>query len=146
MTGRPASWGLAIVATLALAARSAGASNVVGFARCLNRAGATYYTADWCPHCARQNKMFGSALGYLRVVDCTRGCDAVKSFPTWRFRDGSRISGVASFEDLADRTGCSLADGRRDEADDAAGARTSAGSGGIERHEGGAKIIEVPRR
>ena len=72
-----------LVAMLAGIAVPAAASELSDFARCLKRAGATYYTADWCPHCARQNRLFGNALGYLRVVDCTDGCDEVKSLPTW---------------------------------------------------------------
>jgi hypothetical protein len=146
MTRRPAWLRSILVVGLALGAQRVHGAGLVDFARCIRRAGATYYTAAWCPHCARQNQMFGGALRYLRIVDCTGGCDAVKSFPTWRFADGTRISGVASFEDLSDRTGCRLGDRRRDDEDDAAGTRTSAGSGGTERYEGGAKIIEVPRR
>jgi len=76
------------------------------FARCLNRAGATYYTADWCPHCRRQNALFGDALRYVKVVDCTNGCSEVKSLPTWTFRDGSRVTGFTSLDELAERTGC----------------------------------------
>src|SRR5881396_2823567 len=107
----PASIGIAL---LAFAARDVVASSMVDFARCLDRKGAVYYTADWCPHCARQNRMFGTALRYLRVVDCTKGCDGIRSLPTWRFADGTSMSGVASFEVLASRTGCKL-DARQDD-------------------------------
>lgn len=99
-----------------LAASPVSKAELAVFARCLNRAGATYYTADWCPHCQRQNALFGDALRYVKVVDCTDGCE-VSSFPQWKFRDGSRIKGVASLDELGERTGCST-----DEPDDGDGA------------------------
>ena len=98
---RPVFW--LPLCVLALATRSAVGSDLVDFARCISRAGATFYTADWCPHCARQTSMFGDAIGYVHSVDCTAGCDGVHSFPTWTFRDGSRLAGVASFDALARR-------------------------------------------
>jgi len=129
---------------LALAPSLTAASELVDFARCLNRAGATYYTAEWCPHCARQNDMFGNALRYLRVVDCTDGCDGVRSFPTWSFADGSRISGVASFESLGRRTRCQFGVERPEPPSAAAPGGKQSGAQ-RERYIGGAKIIEVPR-
>ena len=133
-----------VLVALGLAPSLAVASELVDFARCLSRAGATYYTATWCPHCARQNDMFGSAMRYLRVVDCTDGCDGVNSLPTWSFADGSRISGVASFETLGRRTRCQLGAERRDAPGAAAPSGTSNGAQ-RERYIGGAKVIEVPR-
>jgi hypothetical protein len=135
--GRPARTTLAFVALLAA---PAAASDLADFARCLARAGATYYTADWCPHCARQNDMFGNALRHLRMVDCTDGCDDVRSFPTWTFRDGSTHKGVATFATLASRTGCGL--GARDEPEASEGPERTEG-GQRERYMGGAKIIDV---
>jgi hypothetical protein len=99
--------GFALLAAV-LAVGPATAANLNDFARCLTRAGATYYTADWCPHCRRQNAMFGSALRYVHAVDCTNGCSEVKSFPMWTFRDGSRHPGVASFDVLARKTQCAF--------------------------------------
>ena len=141
---------LALLAAM-LAVGPATATNLNDFAKCLTRAGATYYTADWCPHCRRQNAMFGAALRYVHAVDCTNGCSEVKSFPMWTFRDGSRHPGVASFDVLARKTRCSL-NGERDEPrDDPRGVDRddegqSADFGTTERMIGGAKIIEVPRR
>jgi hypothetical protein len=138
----PVSWPLLAVVTALLAAPAA-ATELADFARCLARAGATYYTADWCPHCARQNDMFGNALRHLRVVDCTDGCDDVKSFPTWTFRDGSTHRGVASFATLASRTGCRLGapDAAPGPEEPEAPERTEGGQ--RERYMGGAKIIDV---
>jgi hypothetical protein len=132
-----------------LVARPAGAAKLDDFARCLTRSGTMYYMASWCPHCARQQKMFGNAMRWVRSVDCSDGCDGVKSYPTWRFKDGSRYPGVATLEFLASRTRCPL-----DGEGNAAGAETSDDSGWQpsendpgtrERYIGGAKIIEVPR-
>ena len=135
----------------ALAVGPATATNLNDFAKCLARAGATYYTADWCPHCRRQNAMFGSALRYVHAVDCTNGCSDVPSLPMWTFRDGSRHPGVASFDVLAQKTQCSLNAARDEPRDeprdvDRDDERQSADNGTTERIVGGAKIIEVPRR
>jgi hypothetical protein len=151
MTRRSSFVALALLVA-ALAVGPATATNLNEFAKCLTRAGATYYTADWCPHCRRQNEMFGSALRYVHAVDCTNGCSEVHSFPTWTFRDGSRHPGVASFDVLAQKTQCSFGDAggsrrqdpRDDDRDD--DQREAAGDGTTERIVGGAKIIEVPRR
>jgi hypothetical protein len=143
--------GFALLATV-VAAGPATATNLIDFAKCLTRAGATYYTADWCPHCRRQDEMFGSALRYLHAVDCTNGCSNVNSFPMWTFRDGSRHPGVASFAELAQKTRCSYGDDRREERqeppddDRADDRREASGDGATERMVGGAKIIDVPRR
>jgi hypothetical protein len=127
-------------------ARPAAATGLVDFARCISRAGAVFYTAQWCPHCARQVRMFGNAIRFVRTVDCTAGCDGVASFPTWRFADGSRLSGVASFDELASRTGCRLGEAPREEPSDAGSVQSSSDAGTRERTVAGAKIIEVPRR
>jgi hypothetical protein len=145
MTRRPSLRALLVLAS-ALGPGLVAATNVDDFARCLSRAGATYYTAAWCPHCAHQNQMFGAALRYLRAVDCTDGCDGVSAFPTWRFKDGSRLSGVASFDVLAQRTGCRLGASRDERDGEVDVTPSSAGSDARERYVGGAKIIEVPRR
>jgi hypothetical protein len=131
-------WGLAV--------QPVAASDLVGFARCLKRAGATFYTASWCPHCARQSRMFGNAIRYLHVVDCTAGCNGVSSFPTWRFADGSQLNGVASFADLASRTRCRLGEEPAEEPSGDDAIRSSNGSGTRVRNLAGAQIIEVPRR
>ena len=134
------------VLVVALAAGRVVASDLVDFARCISRAGATFYTAAWCPHCARQMQMFGNAVRYLHVVDCTDGCRGVSSFPTWSFADGSRISGVASFDALGRRTRCRLGTPREGEPNADGPTRSSTERGARERYVGGAQIIDVPRR
>jgi hypothetical protein len=131
-----------LAAVLALAAPSV-AGDLDDFARCLGHAGATYYGASWCPHCAEQNALFGTALRWVRYVDCSDGCPGVGSYPTWRFADGSRISGVASLAALASRTGCALG-GRPQARPTRADPRDSwSGVPTRQRDVGGARIIEV---
>ncbi len=142
MAGRAAVWSLPLLG--ALAAGPAGASELVDFARCITRAGARYYTAAWCPHCARQSKLFGNAIRYVNVVDCTAGCTGVDSFPTWTFRDGSRLSGVATLDELASRTRCRMG-GASEDASSGTTAPSVGSPGARERNAGGARIIEVPR-
>ena len=142
MTGwRPA---LIVISFLAFDARRVEAAGLDDFARCLSRERATYYTASWCPYCARQNDMFGAAVRYLRTVDCSHGCASISSFPTWVFADGSRFSGVVSLAPLGSRTGCRLGDARSTSGHEA-GARMWSGRGMRERSIGGAKFIDVPR-
>ena len=133
-----------LLAMLVVAPRLASASSaLIEFARCITRAGATFYTAAWCPHCARQSNMFGNAIGYVHVVDCTVGCPGIASFPTWTFKDGSSFAGVASFDELGRRTRCRLGDTRDAQPDDAGWKITSEGARTRERNVAGVKIIEV---
>jgi thiol-disulfide isomerase/thioredoxin len=109
---------LALGATLA-GAPFAGATTLDAFARCLTSRGATFYGTSWCPHCRKQNAAFGGAARYLRYVECSApgGRDArapecvrkdISGFPTWTFRDGSRLEGAQSLARLAAKTGCHL--------------------------------------
>src|SRR5207253_2996349 len=116
-----------VLVALVLGAGRAAAADLDDFARCLSRAGATYYTASWCPYCARQDEMFGASARYLRAVDCTHGCQGISSFPTWVFANGSRLSGVASLGVLGSRTGCRF--GRSAPSGHDAAARAWSGSG-----------------
>ena len=110
---------LAAAGALLLRAPAA-AGNLTDFARCLTRKGATLYGASWCPVCERQLEAFGRAAGYLDYIECSLEgtgfkapeCEdaGVGSFPTWEFRDGSRLKGFQSFTRLGQKTGCSLAE------------------------------------
>ena len=87
-------------------------------ADCLRRKGAKFYSASWCPQCAKQRKLFGSAGNSLPMVECsinggrkqTSTCkDAnIKAYPTWVFADGSRYAGVGTLAALAHRSGCDI--------------------------------------
>jgi hypothetical protein len=88
------------------------------FAKCLASKQAKMYGLYWCPHCADQKAMFGSAFKYVPYVECAiRGsrelapeCKiaGVKLFPSWQFGTEPPKEGVLSLEALSDKTGCSL--------------------------------------
>lgn len=87
-----------------------------GFATCIKDSGATFYGAFWCPHCQAQKAMFKKSANKLPYVECserdgktqTQVCiDAgVKSYPTWKFKDGTTEEGTLSLEKLAEKTSC----------------------------------------
>ncbi len=88
------------------------------FAQCLKDSGAVFYGAFWCPHCEEQKKEFGSSSKLLPYVECstpdakgqTLICEekGINSYPTWIFKDGSRMSGTLSWKVLAEKTSCVL--------------------------------------
>jgi len=120
------------------------------FGRCLSEKGATFYGASWCPKCRAQRQALGRAMSYVDYVECSVGgdreaqrsvCDAagIEGYPTWVFGDGSRASGRASLEFLADKTGCPLSGSRAEK-----GAERTDANGERRRNVGGALIIDVP--
>jgi hypothetical protein len=88
------------------------------FARCLDEKGAKMYGAYWCTHCKDQKEMFGNSWKYAPYVECSsedgqsmlQVCtDAgIKGYPTWKFADGTNKSGLLSFDELSQKTGCPL--------------------------------------
>lgn len=88
------------------------------FAQCLAEEDATFYGAFWCPHCQDQKDMFGNSEKLLPYVECslpsgqgrTQVCieENIESYPTWEFADGERMTGVLSFRELSEQTGCVL--------------------------------------
>jgi hypothetical protein len=130
----------------------ADAANLAPFGRCLGQSGAVFYGASWCPHCRSQRMALGDAMDHVRYVECSDPSDPdrpaaacrsanVNSYPTWIFRDGSRLSGELSLMTLAAKTGCTLPSG--------AGSPPAAPRGGGAEPAArpishGAKVIEVP--
>ena len=63
-------------------------------------------------------KLFGNSVSYIDYVECSdpgsrkmnQTCkDAkVEGYPTWKFKDGSSVSGEQSLEYLGEKTGCEL--------------------------------------
>ncbi|MGY6554037.1 MAG: vitamin K epoxide reductase family protein [Wenzhouxiangella sp.] len=60
----------------------------------LDRIGAVYYGASWCPSCQEQNRLFGPAARHLPYVECSPGgrgggvafecvANEVNAYPTW---------------------------------------------------------------
>jgi hypothetical protein len=89
------------------------------FARCLAAKQAKMYGLYWCPHCADQKAMFGTAFRYVPYVECAikdkpgelaPACKAAgaKLFPSWQFGADPPHEGVLSLQELSDKTGCSL--------------------------------------
>jgi len=88
------------------------------FTRCIADSGTVFYGAFWCPHCQEQKKNFGDSKDLLPYVECDAGgvnpdpaaCTAkgVTQYPTWVFPDGTRKTGLQTFEDLSAATSCAL--------------------------------------
>src|SRR5579864_8407708 len=77
------------------------------FARCLASKQAKMYGLYWCPHCADQKAMFGSAFHYVPYVECAikdkpgelaPACKeaGAKLFPSWQFGTDPPREGVLS--------------------------------------------------
>ena len=75
----------------------------------------TMYGASWCPHCAEQKSLFGSAFENIDYVECaldgsrteqTAICvqQNITSYPTWD-HNGERRSGVISLRGLEQWSG-----------------------------------------
>ena len=88
------------------------------FAQCLKDSGTKFYGAFWCPHCQEQKAMFGKSEKLLPYTECslpdgkttTQVCvDAeIKTYPTWEFADGSRVTGTQTLAALSAKTSCPL--------------------------------------
>lgn len=88
------------------------------FAQCLSDNGAKMYGAWWCPHCERQKELFGKSFSKITYTECSvpgskemnQVCkDAkIEGYPTWEFKDGTRVSGEQTLEDLGKKTECTL--------------------------------------
>jgi thiol-disulfide isomerase/thioredoxin len=86
------------------------------FAQCITNSGAKFYGAFWCPHCQAQKKLFGASAKDLPYVECSTPdgqaqlpiCKEknISSYPTWVFADGTISTGELTFEQLAEKTGC----------------------------------------
>jgi hypothetical protein len=141
---------LLLASTLLLAGAGVTHADLTEFARCLTKAGAIFYGTSWCPHCSAQRRMFGSAFPQVAYVECsvndtketTAECAqaGVTSYPTWEFRDGSRLTGELSLERLASKTGC-----RYERSTDPEVIDVPTGSGGVIKLPGSdVEIIDVP--
>lgn len=81
----------------------------------LTQSGAKMYGAFWCPHCADQKELFGSAFNEVEYIECstpdrrsqTQVCrDAdISAYPTWEFGDGTRVEDVLSLRELKEYSG-----------------------------------------
>ena len=87
--------------------------NLDKFATCLTAKEVTMYGAYWCPHCADQKELFGSAFKNVNYVECTEEIKTclekkVDGYPTWIFKNGERLVGKYPLETLAEKSGCDI--------------------------------------
>lgn len=85
-------------------------------AQCLTENGTKMFGAYWCPHCLNQKKEFGKSWKFIKYIECslpggqgqTKKCDNenIESYPTWEFKDKSRLTGEISIEILAEKSSC----------------------------------------
>ena len=89
----------------------------VNLAQCLSERGVVFYGAFWCPACAQQKTMFGSAAKQLPYVECSlpdrrqnEMCTEaeITNYPVWEFDGNYRCGGVTSPEILAHLSDCDL--------------------------------------
>ena len=78
----------------------------------LNRVGARFFGAHWCPACKQQMKLFGKQAGrQLNYVECGRPDEfpdqveqcreaKIQSIPTWTQPGSKRLEGVQSINTL----------------------------------------------
>ncbi|MCX6714710.1 MAG: hypothetical protein NTX72_02765 [Candidatus Uhrbacteria bacterium] len=88
------------------------------FAQCLSEHGVKMFGAWWCPHCKAQKELFGSSFPKVNYTECSepgsndmnQTCkDAkIEGYPTWEFKDGTRVSGEQTLEDLGKKAECTL--------------------------------------
>lgn len=88
------------------------------FAQCLKESGAEFYGTFWCSHCQNQKNLFGSSKEYLPYIECstvdgqsqTQVCKdkGIEGYPTWVFKDQTRLSGELSLQTLSEKTQCVL--------------------------------------
>ena len=90
------------------------------FAKCITKQGWVMYSSFTCPACRAQQKLFGEASAYLRIVECNphsphtqvEQCleKGIRHTPTWvmiqKGAEVKRFKGYKELDDLASITGC----------------------------------------
>ena len=109
---------LALAILISSCSKSAQYSNLDSFSKCLTDSGVKFYGAFWCPHCTNQKNMFGKSFENIDSTECslpdksgqTQVCKDAKilKYPTWEFKDGSRMQGELTLAQLSQKSGCSL--------------------------------------
>ena len=85
------------------------------FAKCLASKDVVVYGAYWCPHCQNQKKLFGERVpicAVCRSILRKRQNAPQRALMDIRLgysRNGSRIAGEMSFQELSDKTVCPFA-------------------------------------
>ena len=92
------------------------------FAQCLKDKGVKFYGAFWCPHCQAQEKDFGMSRQSLQTTGLYTECsnsdgqsqtqicidNKITSYPTWKFPDGTELTGETPLATLAEKSSCPL--------------------------------------
>ncbi|HRH23586.1 MAG TPA: hypothetical protein PK295_03070 [Candidatus Magasanikbacteria bacterium] len=112
-------WAVAILVLAGIIGLSVYKKNQPGefdtFASCIKDSGAIFYGAFWCPHCQSQKALFGKSARLLPYTECSTPSKSqlpicneagVTSYPTWKFSDGTMVTGEQSFQQLSDKTKC----------------------------------------
>jgi hypothetical protein len=88
--------------------------SVSKLAQCLKSQWATMYGTNRCSHCQAQKELFGyEAFTKVNFVDCDKQKNAcvlawVEWYPTWVFKNGTRLQGTQSLEKLASQVWCTM--------------------------------------
>jgi uncharacterized membrane protein/Zn ribbon nucleic-acid-binding protein len=88
---------------------------VRALAQHLDKSGAKFYGASWCPHCQEQKTLFGASDSRLPYVECSPGgrrapqareCQVarIETYPTWIIK-GLRHEGILTLKQLSDYSG-----------------------------------------
>ena len=88
------------------------------FAQCLTDESAKFYGTFWCSYCGKQKELLGKSMKYVDYVECstsdrrsqTKICQEnnITGYPTWEFKNGSRVGGVLTLVQLSNLTGCKV--------------------------------------
>ncbi|PIN87488.1 hypothetical protein COV12_03640 [Candidatus Woesearchaeota archaeon CG10_big_fil_rev_8_21_14_0_10_32_24] len=81
----------------------------------LTKEGVLMYGAFWCSACAQQKAILGKSFKKVNYVECstpdgqaqTPICiqEEISSYPTWQFADGTKVTGVFTTQQLAEKSG-----------------------------------------
>ena len=109
---------IGVIALFFFADKAGGPTNLSPFASCLKDKGVLFYGAYWCEYCKKKKAMFGTAVKDLPYIECSSPdgqsqlpiCvqNKIESYPTWVFKDGTRMSGEIPLKTLAEKSGCEL--------------------------------------
>ena len=91
----------------------------LALAQCLKDKGVVFYGAFWCTHCKKQKDLFADAIPAIPYVECSTPdgneqmqiCKdkGIRSYPTWKFPDGSELTGEQQLATLAASSSCTQA-------------------------------------
>ncbi len=113
------------------------APDLVAFAKALAAANVTFFGAAWCPHCNAQKQLFqdgGKFLPFVEVTNPDRTRNAtgiaenITEYPTWKFPDGSKLSGELTLQTISQRSGVAIPTASAPSVADIANATVSIGS------------------